>query len=132
MRIYRSVQSGCFLVLSAFAAMGPGLSILAADPILENIERTIRHEPQYSSKPKYVLLVFGKQAEAQVWVVDDGRHLYVDRNGNGDLTDDGAPLTPTDERSFNLSSPIPSWDYNYLLDTLTTSIGHTQTDFDMR
>ena len=62
----------------------------AAD--LSKVERTIRKEPNYRTKPKYCLLVFGPQANTRVWVVLDGDTLYVDRNGNGDLTDDGEPV----------------------------------------
>ena len=57
---------------------------------LEKIERTIRKEPAYKSKsPKYGLLVFGPEAADRVWLVQDGDTLYVDRNGNGDLTEPG-------------------------------------------
>jgi hypothetical protein len=61
---------------------------LATD--LSKIDRAIRKEPTYQSKsPKYCLLVFGPEAAARVWLVLDGDVLYVDRNGNGDLTEDG-------------------------------------------
>src|SRR5262245_40184183 len=61
---------------------------LAAD--LGQIERTIRKEPAYRSKAvKYCLLVFGPEAQTRVWLVQDGDTLYVDRNGNGDLTEAG-------------------------------------------
>jgi hypothetical protein len=57
---------------------------------LSKIDRSIRKEPAYQSKsPKYCLLVFGPEAAARVWLVLDGDTLYVDRNGNGDLTEDG-------------------------------------------
>jgi hypothetical protein len=60
----------------------------AADPA--KIERTLRKEPTYQSKqPRYCLLVFGAEAKTRVWVVLDGNVLYLDRNGNGDLTDPG-------------------------------------------
>jgi len=54
---------------------------------LTQIERNIAKEPAYRSKPKYCLLVFGIEAKAHVWLAQDGDTLYVDRNGNGDLTD---------------------------------------------
>jgi hypothetical protein len=55
---------------------------------LTEIDRSIRKEPIYQSKnPLYCLLVFGPEAEIRVWVILDGDVLYVDRNGNGDLTD---------------------------------------------
>jgi hypothetical protein len=59
----------------------------AAD--LAKIDRTIRKEPAYHSKPQYFLLVFGPEAKKRVWVVLDGEDFYVDRNGNGDLTEAG-------------------------------------------
>ncbi len=63
---------------------------LAVD--LTKIERSIRKEPAYRDKPKYCLLVFGPEATTRVWLVLDGKRLFVDRNGNGDLTDDGEPV----------------------------------------
>jgi len=53
---------------------------------LSKIDRTIAKEPKYQSKPKYCLLMFGPDAKTKVWLVLDGDVLYVDRNGNGDLT----------------------------------------------
>ena len=67
------------------AGLGP---TLAAD--LTKIERTLTKEPVYQSKtPKYCLLVFGAEARVRVWVVLDGDVMYLDRNGNGDLTEPG-------------------------------------------
>src|SRR5262249_43196959 len=43
--------------------------------------------------PRYCQLVFGPRAEQGVWLVTDGDDLYVDRNGNGDLTEDGECVT---------------------------------------
>ncbi len=57
----------------------------AAD--LSKVDRSIAKEPAYRSKPKYCLLVFGPEAKTRVWLVQDGDTLYVDRNGNGDLTE---------------------------------------------
>jgi hypothetical protein len=56
------------------------------------IDRSIGREPVYKSTPKYCLLVFGAKAQDRVWLVLDGDTLYVDRNANGDLTDDGEPV----------------------------------------
>jgi hypothetical protein len=66
------------------AAMLPATAA-AAD--LAKIDRTLRKEPAYKNAPKYCLLVFGPKADFHVWLVQDGDVLYVDRNGNGDLTD---------------------------------------------
>lgn len=59
---------------------------VAAD--LGKVERKILREPSYRSNPKYCLLVFGPKATTRVWLVLDGDTLYVDRNGNGDLTEE--------------------------------------------
>jgi hypothetical protein len=64
------------------------LSCTAAAALdLANIERRIAREPAYRSKPRYCLLVLGPEAKTRVWLVQDGDALYVDRNGNGDLTE---------------------------------------------
>jgi hypothetical protein len=59
----------------------------AAD--LSEIDRTVKKEPAYKMKPRYCLLVFGPTAETRAWLVLDGDTLYIDRNGNGDLTEHG-------------------------------------------
>ncbi len=60
----------------------------AAD--LDQIKRVLVKEPAYQSKaPKYALLVLGPEARKRIWLVLDGTTLYVDRNGNGDLTEAG-------------------------------------------
>jgi hypothetical protein len=72
--------------LLPLAALVLGASpLLAAD--LMKIDRTIAREPAYQSRPKYCLLVFGPSAKTRIWLVLDGDVLYVDRNGNGDLTE---------------------------------------------
>src|SRR5262249_51557517 len=58
----------------------------AAD--LTKIDRTIAREPAYKGQPKYCLLVFGPEAKSRTWLVRDDEAIYVDRNGNGDLTGD--------------------------------------------
>jgi hypothetical protein len=60
---------------------------------LTQIERKIVKEPAYRSKPKYCLLVLGPEAKTRVWLVQDGDTLYVDRNGNGDLTEANEKIT---------------------------------------
>jgi hypothetical protein len=73
------------LCLTALSLTGP---ILAAD--LSAINRSIAKLPQLTSPaPEYCLLVFGPEAAKRVWLVHDGDVLYVDRNGNGALTEDG-------------------------------------------
>ncbi len=79
MQLARLLSIPMFLALSAAAA--------AAD--LSTVESQITREPAYRTKPKYCLLVFGPEAKTRVWLVVDGDTLYVDRNGNGDLTEPG-------------------------------------------
>src|SRR5262249_30738143 len=77
-------------LLSLLASLMYSSVIPAAD--LTKIDRTILKEPAYKSKPKYCLLVFGTEAKTRIWLALDGDVLYVDRNGNGDLTDQGEAI----------------------------------------
>jgi len=81
-------------LLFTLAAVGlPAASAEAVD--LTKIERSIRKEPVYQSEnPQYCLLAFGPEAKVRVWLVVDGDVLYVDRNGNGDLTEPGERIRP--------------------------------------
>jgi hypothetical protein len=56
----------------------------AAD--LSKIDRTIKKEPTYKTKPKYCLLLFGPEAKTRAWLVLDGDVLFIDRWADGDLT----------------------------------------------
>ena len=53
----------------------------AAD--LSKIDRTIKKEPTYKTKPKYCLLVFGPEAKTRAWLVLDGDVLFIDRWADG-------------------------------------------------
>jgi hypothetical protein len=78
------------LWVSAVAAALWFLPGAAAPADLTKVQRAIAKEPAYASKqPRYCLLVFGPQAATRVWLVIDGDFLYIDRNGNGDLTEPG-------------------------------------------
>jgi hypothetical protein len=74
------------------------VNVLPPEPAydLTKLDRRIAKEPVYQTKhPKYCLLVFGPEAKHRVWLVHDGDTLYVDRNGNGDLTEPGKKVTAT-------------------------------------
>jgi hypothetical protein len=71
----------------------------AAD--LSAVDRTIRKEPAYAGTPRYCLLVFGPDARERVWLVHDGDTLYVDRNGNGDLTEPGEAVAGQRDKDRN-------------------------------
>lgn len=96
----------------------------AADA-MSRMDRTLIKEPKYESAPKYALMVLGITAETRVWMVEDGRRLFVDRNANGDLTDDGPPIEPSDFRQL----AALSWDFNYVLDAITPADGSRHTQF---
>ena len=106
----------------------------AADADLNLIERQIVKEPQYEMVPRYLLLAFGPQAETRVWIVEDGKKLYVDKNANGDMTDDGPPIEPTDfeEWQESVDSSVKSWSCDYPLVEFTPPGRPVQKDFHMR
>jgi hypothetical protein len=60
---------------------------------LTKVPRAIARQPAYAGRPQYCLLVFGAAAQTHVWLVLDGNVLYVDRNGNGDLSEPGERVT---------------------------------------
>ena len=66
---------------------------LCASPVsaadYSGIDRALLKEPVYKSQPRYCLVVFGPDVKFRTWLVHDGDTLYVDRNGNGDLTEAG-------------------------------------------
>lgn len=109
-------------------------SSASAANLLETIPRTIKREPAYAHAPRYLLLALGTDAKTLVWVVEDGRQLYVDKNANGDLTDDGPPIEPSNVRELNSGAPgsTPSWDFDYVLDQIGPTNGPIQTDFQLR
>ena len=76
-----------------FASAFVAFSFAAGVVDSKTIDRTITREPDYhSGAPKYCLVQIGSEAKAPVWLVVDDTTMYVDRNGNGDLTDDGEPV----------------------------------------
>jgi hypothetical protein len=85
---------------------------------LSKIDRTVGREPAYRTQsPKYCLLLFGPEAKTRVWLVHDGDRLYVDRNGNGDLSEEGEEVKAVEQRS-NLSSAtkgerVESWSWKF-------------------
>ena len=86
-----ALSAACVLLAPLFACAGERK---AAD--LSQIGRSIAKEPSYrTQEPRYCLLVFGREAKFRVWLVQDGDILYVDRNGNGDLTEPGKRVAKT-------------------------------------
>lgn len=77
--------------IAALAFVALAAPVLAGD--LASVERKILKEPAYTNKPAYLLLVLGAEKKTRVWIVRDGNTVYVDRNGNGDLTEAGEKVT---------------------------------------
>lgn len=88
------------LVLGSMAACSGGTSDRAPiqaskGQVLTSIDRRIAREPAYLAKPLYGLIIFDPEGKSKVWFVLDRSSptetdhdlLYIDRNGNGDLTD---------------------------------------------
>lgn len=55
-------------------------------------EYRIRKEPAYKAAVQYCLLLLGRDAKTRLWLASDGSTLYVDKNGNGDLTESGESI----------------------------------------
>jgi hypothetical protein len=93
----------------------------AAD--LGKLDRTIKREPAYKGNPKYCLLVFGPEAKTRVWLVVDGDVLYVDRNGNGDLTEEGERVEEKQENKYGVTFRAVSVRDGRLTHTLQAGFG---------
>jgi hypothetical protein len=95
--------------------------------VATHFDRTIVKEPKYQSTPKYSLITLGN-GEVKVWMIEDGKRLFVDKNANGDLTDDGPPLQPSKVRNLDTNN----WDFEYVLDAITPADGSRHTNFVLR
>ncbi|HEY1376551.1 MAG TPA: hypothetical protein VGF55_07140 [Gemmataceae bacterium] len=95
-----------FAVIALLAAAGP---VAAVD--FAALDRRIAREPAYAGKPLYALALLGPEAKVRVWLALDGEKLYVDKNCNGDLTDDGPPAelkdTTIDPASYEMIDASP-------------------------
>ena len=76
------------LLLALGLSICPSAAALAVD--LTKLDRPAVKLPELQSGAvQYCLLVFGPDAAQRVMLVHDGDRLFVDRNGNGDLTEPG-------------------------------------------
>lgn len=77
------------LAFESLLVQGAGGSAVPQVDLAE-VRRSPVKEPSYAwKKQKYCLLVFGRDAARSTWLVVDGSTMYIDANGNGDLTDPG-------------------------------------------
>lgn len=118
------------LCLSLVCCLLHSTCFVFGEGVLDKIERKIVKEPAYSQTPRYALLAFGSDAKELIWVVENGSVICVDRNANGDLTDDGPPIEPADERTFTTSEGR-SQDCDYVIPRLGL-MGGAHTDFRLR
>jgi hypothetical protein len=98
----RNMRFRVLLLVGIGLAFGPAPA-RAVD--LSQIDRVIAREPAYRNKtPLYSLLVFGPTAQTRVWLILDGTDLYVDTDGNGDLTAAGKcfPRDGADFKPFEI------------------------------
>ena len=109
-------------------AMPYGSKASASTNVLSHFDRTIIKEPTYQSTPKYSLITLGNSGDVKVWMVEDGKRLFVDKNANGDITDDGPPIEPTKVRDLGAKR----WDFEYLLGDIRPTKGPRHTHFVLR
>lgn len=88
------------LALLAALALPAGAGGLAATP------RTIAREPAYKGTPRYALLAFGPEGKRLAWLVLDDEALFIDRNGNGDLTEPDERVGPASEPDVDESAQV--------------------------
>jgi hypothetical protein len=110
------------LLLLSINAFGADAVIGKAAATRDVDEYKLAHEPHYKSTPHYALLAFGAKGKSKVWLVEDGQSLYVDRNQNGDLTDDGPPLSGKAKDAESIS---------YGLDAITLTDGSRISKFQL-
>jgi hypothetical protein len=106
------------------ASLGSASAVSAGD----GLDRSIGKEPEYRSTPKYSLITLGDDAGVKVWMVEDGKRLFVDRNANGDLTDDGPALEPSGLQTLSEGR----WGFRYLLDAIVPNDGSRHPEFILR
>ena len=116
------------LATTLCCAMPFGSSASAATNVLSHFDRTIIKEPRYQTTPKYSLIALGNSGDAKVWMVEDGKRLFVDKNANGDMTDDGPPIEPTKVRDLGAKR----WDFEYLPGDIRPTKGPRHTHFVLR
>jgi hypothetical protein len=100
----------------------------ASTNVAGHVDRSLIKEPKYHSTPQYSLITLGNDDALKVWMVEDGRRLFVDRNANGDMTDDGPPSEPSKIRDLGANR----WDFEYLLEDIRPRNGSKHTRFVLR
>jgi len=77
-------------IAAASAAVSFAFAAAFGGDEMPEFPKRIAKEPAYTAATQYyALFVLGHAGDTRVWMVADGDRLYVDSNGNGDLTDPG-------------------------------------------
>lgn len=101
------------------------LSSLAQATDLEKLRTQLKTEPEYASeKPGYVLLVFGESSHLRVWIVVDEEFVYIDRNSNGDLTEEGERISVAEKHDIDTPNGLFRESRRYLLGDIPQSDAH--------
>ena len=61
-------------------------------------------------------------------MVEDGKRLFIDKNANGDMTDDGPPIEPSKVRALDANR----WDFEYSLEAIRPTNGSKHSNFVLR
>jgi hypothetical protein len=100
-----AMLAGCVLAPQA----PPAFKLISPLPTALEKQRVLpTKEPSYAGSPRYGLLLIDG-GKARVWFVVDGTKLYLDKNGNGDLTDDGPPLQTEKVEGITFPYVFFSW-----------------------
>jgi hypothetical protein len=101
---------------------------------LDAVPRAIVKEPTYRTKPGYCLLVFGSADKTPIWLVEDGDILYVDRNGDGDLTEPGKAVRAGGPHRFTTLADgrlVPYRDLKYRIGSIGPTGGNQHAEFEV-
>ncbi|MFO0865395.1 MAG: hypothetical protein U0744_12220 [Gemmataceae bacterium] len=103
------------------------LPAIAGD--LTKVNRTVAKMPKLTSKePKYFIVVVGQdpaKGKTMLGIIDDDK-LYLDINGNRDLTD--ADETITSNGFWNAKFKLPGKDFEHVLKVRISAIALTLPD----
>ncbi len=90
---------------------------------VKSVPRSIAKQPTYAGTPGYALLVFGAEMKSRVWMVLDGTTLYVDKNGNGDLTEAAEKVSLVGEPSIEENETVKVTQTEYEVGDLPAATG---------
>lgn len=86
------IRSDSVITLTVFIALLIPDCLLGNEDVRSASQRwpEISVHPHYANdNPRYALLLFGDVDTQAAWMVIDGEKIYLDRNCNGDLTEEG-------------------------------------------